>query len=73
MKDGIITFRISPRLKLSSSSAVALKSYLAMASMIQLEHLRVSTPKHVENVSTEFFPPWVYFLWSDEGDDVSTF
>lgn len=30
-----VTFNISPRLKLSSSSAVALKSYLAMASMIQ--------------------------------------
>lgn len=28
-----LTFRISPRLKLNSSSAVALKSYLAIASM----------------------------------------
>lgn len=39
--------------------------------MIQLQHLRVSTPKQVENVSIEFFfsPPWVNFLWSDEGDD----
>lgn len=31
-----LTLRISPRLKLSSSSAVALKSYLAMASMLGL-------------------------------------
>lgn len=31
-----LTLRISPRLKLSSSSAVALKSYLAMASMLEL-------------------------------------
>lgn len=28
-----LTFKISPRLKLNSSSAVALKSYLAIASM----------------------------------------
>lgn len=34
MKYLSFTFRISPRLKLSSSSAVALKSYLATASMV---------------------------------------
>lgn len=36
-----LTLRISPRLKLSSSSAVALKSYLAMASMLGLPRTAV--------------------------------
>lgn len=39
-----------------------------MASMIQLQHLRVSTPKQVENVSSDFFPLELSLF--PEGDDV---
>lgn len=44
---GALTLRMSPLLKLSSSSAVALKSYLAMASILSVTHdLPVHFPLH---------------------------
>lgn len=51
-----LTLSISPRLKLSSSSAVALKSYLAMASMLGLPHQAVRAVGRKHSPQPPFLP-----------------